>query len=67
MNRCSCERINLDAGMHTRSIPPENGARDWGDDSASQGAPRTADNYQKPGKRHGTKSLSQPSMGEAIL
>lgn len=53
--------------MHRGRTPCENEVRDWGEVSASQEVPRIADNYQKPGKRHGTKFLSQPSEGNNLL
>lgn len=63
----SCESRNLEAGMHRGGTPCENEVRDWGEVSASQGGPRIAHNYQKPGKRRGTKSLLQPSEGNNLL
>ena len=40
---------------HSQSrAPREDGARDWSDESVSQGVPRTAGNHQKLEERHGT-------------
>ena len=57
------QRGNLGTEEHKERTPREDGGRDQGDSSTSQGTPKTASSRQKLGKRPATDSPSEPSEG----
>ena len=56
----------MDTDTKEEGRPCEVRGRDWSDAATRQGMSRIANNYQKPGERHGMDSPSEPPEGTSL-